>query len=129
MNLNCQGFYIQQGIELYSDKSISENLDYYTSLQNAPRYSELESVFYGIGDRVLYTDGKVYEAKNNHQNNPFSTAPPSTDFWTDLENRHFLNLLVRLDQRIHLFISKNLDLTIIIRLLLLMNMVYKTMLI
>lgn len=84
MNLNCQGFYIQQGIELYSDKSVSENLDYYTSLQNAPRYSELESVFYGIGDRVLYTDGKVYEAKNNHQNNPFSTAPPSTDFWIDL---------------------------------------------
>ena len=84
MNLNCQGFYIQQGIELYSDKSVSENLDYYTSLQNAPRYSELESVFYGIGDRVLYTDGRVYEAKNNHQNNPFSTAPPSTDFWTDL---------------------------------------------
>jgi hypothetical protein len=84
MNLNCQGFYIQQGVELYSDKSVSENLDYYTSLQNAPRYSELESVFYGIGDRVLYTDGRVYEAKNNHQNNPFSTAPPSTDFWADL---------------------------------------------
>lgn len=84
MNLSCQAFYIQQGIELYSDKSVSENLDYYTSLQNAPRYSELESVFYGIGDRVLYTDGRVYEAKNNHQNNPFSTAPPSTDFWTDL---------------------------------------------
>lgn len=84
MNLNCQGFYIQQGIELHSDKSVSENLDYYTSLQNAPRYSELESVFYGIGDRVLYTDGRVYEAKNNHQNNPFSTAPPSTDFWADL---------------------------------------------
>jgi hypothetical protein len=84
LNLNCQGFYIQQDYEIYSSNSVVDNVNYYTSIRDAEEYSQLSTTQYDIGDKVLFEDGKVYEAKKNHQNDPSNTSPPSTEYWRDL---------------------------------------------
>ena len=85
-SVDLSGIAIPSSEQLYAVDNIADNVEYYSSLNDAPIWTSINNKIYKLGDKVLYTDDYVYECILEHTAS-LNSNPTSQSHWRQLSKK------------------------------------------
>ena len=85
-SVDLSGIAIPSSEQLYAVDNIADNVEYYSSLNDAPIWTSINNKIYKLGDKVLYTDDYVYECILEHTAS-LNSNPTSQSHWRQLNKK------------------------------------------